>query len=172
MAVHQRDPKTGRFAAADSDSEMRPASLANLRPGPASLNPQANRSHGAYAVLSRERLDTKTQELAKALGEDAPVRDDDGGLPRYDTVVVEQLTEAMCRLEDIGDYLARRGWEDEHGKPRPVLDYEGKLRAHVLELLRDLGMTPAARAKLGLDLVKTQSAGERLEEHIRNKARP
>jgi hypothetical protein len=172
--TRQRNPKTGRFAGANSDSEMRPASLANLspHPNPANMNPQANRSHGAYAVLSRERLDTKTQELAQALGEDAPVRDDDGGLPRYDTVVVEQLAEAMCRLEDIGDYLARRGWEDEHGKPRPVLDYEGRLRAHVLELLRDLGMTPAARAKLGLDLVKTQTAGERLEAHIRDKARP
>jgi hypothetical protein len=99
MAVHQRDPKTGRFAGAESDSEMRPTSLANLQP--ANLSPQANRSHGAYAVLSRERLDTKTQELAQALGEDAPVRAEDGGLPRHDTVAVEQLAEAMCRLEDI-----------------------------------------------------------------------
>ena len=41
-----------------------------------------------------------------------------------------------------------------------MLAYEGRLRSHVLDLLRELGMTPAARAKLGLDLVRAQSAGD------------
>jgi P27 family predicted phage terminase small subunit len=156
----KRDPKTGRFAGPQPQNS--PTSLANLKP-PA----LANLRHGAYAAMPRERIAAKVLLLAEVLGADAPVRDDDGGLPQYDTVVVEQLAEAMDRLADIGDYLQRRGWEDEDGKPRPVLDYESKLRAHVLELLKELGMTPAARAKLGLDLVKTQTAGEQLEAHIR-----
>lgn len=63
--------------------------------------------------------------------------------------------EALCRLERIGEYIERRGWEDETGKPRPVLEYESRLRGHALDLLKELGMTPASRAKLGLDLARS-----------------
>ena len=81
-------------------------------------------------------------------------------------MIVRQLADALCRLDDIGDYLQRRGWEDENGKARPALEVEGRLRGHVLDLLRELGMTPAARAKLGLDLVRAQSASERLADDL------
>jgi hypothetical protein len=148
--------------ALSSDPAKRQRQLANLKPraGGGDLGYGRARRHGAYAKLPAERVDAKVRQVAQAIGEDAPVRADDGGLPAHDTVVVRQLAEALCRLDDIGDYLQRRGWEDEDGKERPVLAYEGRLRSHVLDLLRELGMTPAARAKLGLDLVRAQSAGD------------
>lgn len=147
-----------------SDPRKRSRQLANLTPGAGAGDggQQRARQHGAYAALPAGRVDAKVREVAQAIGEDAPVRADDGGLPAHDAVVVRQLAEALCRLDDIGDYLQRRGWEDEDGKERPVLAYEATLRRHVLDLLRELGMTPRARAALGLDLVRAQSASERL----------
>jgi phage terminase small subunit len=138
------------------DPAKRARQLANLRNAPAA--PGGNRrtvTHGAYANLPVERVSAKVREVAAALALDAPVRAEDGGLPAADAVVVRQLAEALCRLDDIAEYLQRRGWEDSSGKPRPVLDYEGRLRGHVLDLLRELGMTPRARAALGLDLART-----------------
>jgi phage terminase small subunit len=150
-----------------NDPQRRKAQLANLRNAPAA--PQGNqrtRVHGAYAALPAERVDAKVRQVAAALAEDAPVRAADGGLPAADAVAVRQLAEALCRLDDIAEYLSRRGWEDNSGKPRPVLDYEGRLRSHVLDLLRELGMTPRARAALGLDLVRAASAGDQLDAHL------
>jgi phage terminase small subunit len=120
-------------------------------------------THGAYAALSPERIGAKVRAVTDALAQDAPVRDVDGGLPAADAVVVRQLGEALCRLDDISAYLQRRGWEDESGRPRPVLEYEGRLRGHVLDLLRELGMTPKSRAALGLDLMR---AAETLDGYL------
>ena len=69
----------------------------------------------------------------------------------------------MCRLDDVGEYLSRHGWADEKGNPRPVLHVEGRLRGQVLELARELGMTPRSRAALGLDLVR---AGQALDASL------
>lgn len=144
-----------------NDPERRGRQLANLTPGAgaAAAQPGNERAatHGAYARLPADRVDAKVREVAAALAEDAPVRAADGGLPAHDTVAVRQLAEALCRLDNIADYLVRRGWEDDSGKPRPVLEYEGRLRSHVLDLLRELGMTPASRAKLGLDIARSAS---------------
>ena len=150
------------------DPGARARQLSNLRPGAGGGDGglQRGRKHGAFAALPAQRIDSKVATVTDALAQDAPVRAEDGGLPAHDTVVVRQLAEALCRLDDIADYLQRRGWEDENGKPRPVLEYEGRLRSHVLDLLRELGMTPAARAKLGLDLVRTRSAADRLDAEL------
>jgi len=130
------------------------ANLRNAPPPPPVGNRRAVR-HGAFAALPAERVDAKVEQVAAALAEDAPVRAVDGGLPAADAVIVRQLAETLCRLDDIAEYLLRRGWEDDSGKPRPVLEYEGRLRGHVLDLLRELGMTPRSRAALGLDLARS-----------------
>ncbi len=144
------------------DPDKRARQLANLRQG-VTTSPGRPLVHGAYARLSPERIDSKVREVAEALAQDAPVRAADGGLPAADAVAVRQLAETLCRLDDIAEYLNRRGWEDDSGKPRPVLEYEGRLRGHVLDLLRELGMTPKSRAALGLDLARTHRT---LEDEI------
>lgn len=148
------------------DPSARRRSLANLRRGVTPPPVGTRRVHGAYAALAPERVDAKVREVANALADDAPVRSADGGLPAHDTVVVRQLAECLCRLDDIGDFLRRRGWQDDNGNPRPVLEVEQRLRGHVLDLLRELGMTPKARAALGLDIVRAVSHQDKLDAHI------
>jgi hypothetical protein len=141
---------------------------ANLRNAPAA--PRGNqraRVHGAYAAIAAERLEAKTHAIFDALAADAPVRAVDGGLPREDSVVVRLLADALCRLDGIGEFLTRRGWQDDDGQPRAVLDVEARLRGQALNLAVELGMTPRSRAALGLDLVRAASAGDRLDEHLR-----
>ena len=145
-----------------NDPERRSRQLANLRPGRGKAGPGNGRaiSHGAYAQISAERLDAKTLEVAAALSSDAPVKAHDGTLPAADVAVIRLLADALCRLDDIAAYLLRRGWEDSDGRPRAVLEYEARLRNHVVDLLRELGMTPRSRAALGLDVVRARSAAD------------
>lgn len=129
-----------------------PESRANLVPGAGAGSDSGSLArryqHGAYAALPRERVNEKVLEIAAAISEDAPIKTTAGHLPPFDTVAVYELAEVMCRLDDIGAYLTENGWHAKDGKPRPILDYEAQLRRHKLDLLRELGMTPAARAKL------------------------
>ncbi len=140
-----------------NDPEKRSRQLANLTPGVAAAGSGNVRavSHGAFARVTGPRLAAKVREIVGALTEDAPVREVDGSLPAADAPAVRLLAETLCRLDSIGEYLDRRGWEGEDGKPRPVLEYEARLRTQSLDLLKELGMTPASRAKLGLDLART-----------------
>lgn len=136
------------------DPDARARQLANLRPG-ARTAPPGNRralSHGGYAAVTRDRLDTKVREVYDALAADAPLRDLDGGLPPADAVAIRMLAEALCRLESVAEYLNRRGWETDDGEPRPAVEVERRLRVEVADHLDALGMTPRSRAKLGLDL--------------------
>jgi Phage terminase, small subunit len=138
------------------DPDKRARQLANLQLAPpAPAGHQRAVSHGAYAQIARADLEEKVAAVYDALSSDAPVRDGDGTLPAADGPAIRMLAEALCRLDRIQEYLDRRGWEDSAGKPRPVLEYEARLRAHSLDLLKELGMTPASRAKLGLDLVRS-----------------
>ena len=91
------------------------------------------------------------------------MREGDGSLPAADGPAIRMAAEALVRLDRIGEFIERRGWEDESGKPRPVLEYEARLRGHAFDLLKELGMTPASRAKLGVDLARTAGAAEDAE---------
>jgi hypothetical protein len=110
-------------------------------------------SHGAYSAIAVERIDAKVRVMFDALAADAPVREN-GGLPAADGPVVRLLAETLCRLDDVTEFLGRRGWQDRKGNPRPALMVESRLRAQALSLLVELGMTPKSRAALGLDLVR------------------
>ena len=141
------------------DPTKRVRQLSNLRPvsfPPAPVGNVRRREHGAYGVIAREELEVKVREVFDALAADTPVREADGGLPAADVPAVRMLAEVLCRLDRIAEYLTRRGWQDDDGLPRPVLDYEARLRSHSLDLLKELGMTPRSRAALGLDLARAQ----------------
>jgi hypothetical protein len=158
--------------ALSGDSRARARQLANLRlqrSGPPPAPPAGNARavvHGAYAALPVDRVDAKARSIAAAVAQDAPVRADDGGLPAADGVVVRLLADALCRLDSIGEYLGRCGWQDSKGRPRAVLDVEARLRNQALDLTRELGMTPRSRAALGLDLVRAVAAGDQLAQHL------
>jgi phage terminase small subunit len=102
----------------------------------------------------RQRLEAKAREVYEAIGEDLPLRGPDGGPHPGDTVPVRLLAEALCRLEDVTAHLRDRGLLDSEGSVRPAVDLERRLRAEVLDLCRELGLTPRSRAALGLDLAR------------------
>jgi hypothetical protein len=131
---------------------------ANLVPAPpAPVGNDRAVSHGAYSAIAVERIDAKVRVMFDALAADAPVREN-GGLPAADGPVVRLLAETLCRLDDVTEFLGRRGWQDRKGNPRPALMVESRLRAQALSLLVELGMTPRSRAALGLDLVRAGQA--------------
>ena len=135
---------------------------ANLRRGgaiPPSVDGfKPNLRHGGYAAIVGERLDEETAKVMAALAADAPLRHR-GELPAADVARVQLLAEARCRLNNVAGYLRDRGWLDAKGAPRiAVLELERTLRAEVGRHLDALGMGPAARGKLGLDLARTVGA--------------
>jgi hypothetical protein len=153
--------------ALSSDPDKRARQLANLRPAPAApVGNHRTRRHGGYAQVSVERIEGRAREVFDALAADAPLRDEGGELPAVDHAAVHLLAQSLCRLEDVAGHLAATGWIDQRtGEPRQsVLDLEARLRREAASMLDRLGMTPASRARLGLDLVRVFDAAGALSE--------
>ena len=139
--------------------------LANLRRGNNSQpGNTASLRHGAYAVIARGRLEAKQREIFDALSDDAPLRDQDGDLPRHDGAIVALLSSALIRLESINSYLRDHGILDAKGEPRAVLEVEGRIRREAADLLDALGMTPRSRAKLGVDIARSVDLSTAMSE--------
>lgn len=137
-----------------SDPARRARQEANLVPGARTAPPgnQRARSHGGYAEVAQERVNSRVGELLAALAEDAPLRGPDGGLPAHDTVAVHLLATTLCRIEDVERHLTAYGYLDAKGDVRPAADLAGRLRREAADYLDSLGMTPRSRVRLGLDL--------------------
>lgn len=140
---------------------LSPRSRAALVPGGVPPAPKGNDRgvrHGAYARVAAGRLNAKAAEVFAALAADAPLRDAAGALPAADGALVRLAAEALCRLDSVAEFLARRGIEDDNGELRAgVLDIEGRLRREASDHLDALGMSPRSRARLGLDVARAQS---------------
>jgi len=144
------------------DPERRAAQLANLRPGKA---PEGNRralSHGGYGRLDEGRLASKRRELFEMLADDAPLRDEAGGLPRHDQLAVSLLAETLTRLESVRVYLDMHGQLDGKGRERPAVTIEDRLIGRAEDLAESLGMTPRSRAKLGVDTARGMSLADEI----------
>jgi len=151
-----------------SNSEgARNRQLANLKRGnnPAAPGNRLPVTHGAYAVIARDALDRKQREIFDALALDAPLRGQDGDLPRHDGAIVALLAACMLRLESISAYLRDHGIVDaKTGQPRAVLEAEGRIRREAADLLDSLGMTPRSRARLGVDIARTVDLATAMSE--------
>jgi len=141
-----------------SDPERRARQLSNLRPAPPAPHGHSrSRKHGGYATVLRERLEAQEAAIFDALAADAPLRDQAGELPAHDTAAVALLARCLCRLEDVAANVRDFGLFDQKtGAVRPVVDLEGRLRREAAGYLDALGMTPKARAALGLDLAHVE----------------
>lgn len=129
--------------------------------------PQGNRravTHGAHAEVLPARLSAKAQAIAAELAVEAPVRGPDGGLPVYDREAVRQLARCLVRLDDVGAYLDQHGVLDRRGKERSAARAERRLRGEAARWLAALGMTPTARARLGLDLARAADLATAMSE--------
>lgn len=141
------------------DEQARRRQLANLRRGAgdagAGLGNQRAVTHGSYARIAEAELEAKTLEVFDALAADAPDRAEDGGLPAHDALVVRMLAEVMVRRERVRTEELRHGLETPDGRLRGVVEYGLKLDAQALDYAKELGMTPASRRKLQLNVART-----------------
>lgn len=152
-----------------SQRQQRPAkSPSGTEQGPKPpAPPTGNRravSHGAHAQVLPARLDAKAQAVYVELAADAPVRGQDGDLPAHDREMVRLLARCLCRLEDVSAWLDEHGVLDRRGKVRSAALWERRLRSEAARYLAALGMTPTARAKLGLDLARTVDLATAMSE--------
>ena len=139
-----------------------PNSLANLIPGAgqAGVGNTRRNEHGGYAAIIPSRLREKEREVYDVLSADLPLREADGSAPATDALVVSLLAETLCRLDSVKSFVNRRGFEDDKGEVRPAVTLETRLRDQGLAIAKELGMTPASRARLGLDLIRAAGAAE------------
>jgi len=159
------------------DPSKRERQLANLKlgsgKGSAPPGNQRRRLHGAYGTVAPDLLDAATRQIFDALAADAPVREHDGGLPAADVPAVRLLADTLCRLDSIGEYLARRGWEGEDGKPRPVLEYEASLTrvGHDARARDDASQSREARARLSTRPPDVRGRGRRCRRCVGQRRR-
>jgi hypothetical protein len=147
--------------------------LANLVPGAGAGDGGHRRHlvHGGYGRIARRDLEAKEREVFEALNADLPLRESDGSVPAADQVVVRLLAEALVRLARVHDFVNERDIEDKKGRLRPAAELEVRLRSQALDLCRELGLTPAARARLGLDLTRAERARRRtLDDFVNGSA--
>ena len=143
--------------------------LANLQPGAGAGDGglQRARTHGAYARVHAERVGQREAEIYEALAADAPLRTGDE-LPVHDGAIVTLLAECMCRREDVAANVRDFGIFEQRGRRkgqlRTVLDAEARLRREAAGYLEQLGMTPASRVKVGLDLQRADNLADAMTD--------
>jgi hypothetical protein len=149
------------------DPRARSRQLANLRRGDTKpTGNQSARTHGGYARVVLDRLEERERLIFEALAEDAPLRDENGNLPRRDAVAVRLLAQCLCRLEDVSANVNVYGVLEQRGKRkgqiRPAVELEARLRVEAREHCAGLGMSPAACARLGVDVARVANATQSL----------
>jgi len=142
------------------DPIKRQRQLANLRRG-RTIGGGRPASHGAYAQIARDRLEQRESDVFDAL---AALRNADGSLPAADAVAVRLLAECLLRLDSIAAHLRDHGILDGEGNVKPVVEVEGRLRREAADHAEALGMTPRARAKIGMDLIRAEVAAQGASE--------
>lgn len=119
---------------------------------------QRGRRHGGHAVIARSEL----TEVGDAIRQVVPVQH------QADDWTIRELADALVRLGRFRDYIdAHDPWSGSKAqvtKVRSAMRHEERMANRVLRLLRELGMTPASRAKLGVDIARSVSLAEAMSE--------
>jgi hypothetical protein len=115
-------------------------------------------SHGAF---SERLVGPIVQEMLEAVAEmcaDLPA-----GQPGF-AAQRALLCRKMARLRMVSEHLDENGYFNQRGNPRPSVKLELELLRSVEVTLAALGLTPAAAARLGVDLARSHSLADELEE--------
>lgn len=136
--------------------EGRARALANLR-----QFRQAHDRHGVYAI---DMAQPATRELADRI---IQVLEGQDLLRPADRVTVNLLAVTLRRIQQAEEFLDRNGLVNSKGRVRPVAELLVKLLREAREYAAQLGMTPAARARLGLDTARTFDLAAALAEGAR-----
>jgi hypothetical protein len=114
--------------------------------------------HGAYSENMVGDVARGIVPMVDRLCEGTPAADH-----RFEAARVILATK-LARLELVGEYLDKRGGSPVGGRGQIIkaAQLEMQLMASVEKSLSDLGLTPAAAAKLGVDLARSHSIVEEL----------
>jgi hypothetical protein len=143
--LFRRDRGIGKSSPYNTEVGRR--TLQNLRPGQNGRQPRV--IHGGKARVSEYELTEKEQAVYEAIQADLPIKTDDGETPHPDRMVVRQLAEALIRRQRVTAYERANGLLADNGKVRPATELGLELDRRILDLARELGMTPRSRATLG-----------------------
>lgn len=111
----------------------------------------AHQTHGAYSVRT---TDPATGALVGHL-RDVLSGEPDAILREADVPVLESAAVLIRQRHRLAEWLEQNGVVDESGKVRPAVEALIKVTRALLEHSNSLGMTPTARARLGLDVART-----------------
>jgi hypothetical protein len=111
-------------------------------------------THGVNATLA---LQPRTQVLAEYLVSIVP------GFADSDLPSVWTLAGVLAQIEAGRAYIEEHGMLDKKGRPQPVMATLTTLQNTAHRMTESLGLTPASRAKLGLDVAKGQSLAAEIE---------
>ena len=119
--------------------------------GRCKLHGGGSTTHGATSIRT---TDPGTQLLADHLAQ--VLQGEPQALLRpVDRPALESAAVLLRQRQRLEEWLNKHGPVDEKGQPRPALEVLIKVERALLEHLRELGMTPASRAKLGVDVART-----------------
>jgi hypothetical protein len=154
----RRKRKGGAGKGQGGGGRKHPNSLANLRPltGPPVGNTHAM-THGYRSRLLVQDVAAETAELASLLAKAAPVKDTDGTAPLADTTAIEVAAVALRRWRSVHTWCEMHGRIDDKGEVKPAAHYELQGEQALHRALDVLGMNPASRSRLGLNLARAQS---------------
>lgn len=147
------------------DPEKRRRQLENLRAAPPAPPGHARSlRHGGRAKVLYRDVEAEVREIMDALGEAAPVREADGGLPDADLPAVEVAARALARYRRLSSWLDAHGRIKESGEVKDAAQLELSAERRLADALAALGMDPSSRAKLGVDLARGTTLADELAE--------
>jgi len=117
--------------------------------------------HGAYSETSLIPLQDKKLKLIDdiLLGERAMISP-------ADSIAKELLARNLAKVDLIDKFLAERGLflNLEEGRPQPILKVYWMALNSAARLCEALGLTPAARARLGLKVAQAVDLASQIQE--------
>jgi hypothetical protein len=113
--------------------------------------------HGAYSVVALgPRVEILGTQIRSLLDEQLG-----SAVCEADAPSIALLALALAQVEAATTWLNEHGLIDEHDQPRGLLRHLGTMLNTAARIADRLGMTPTARAALGLDLVTAKGAALR-----------
>lgn len=135
--------------------EGKERALANLRP----RNKQRD-YHGVYSITeATPEVQQLSQQIRQLLGGDTLSH-----LRQADEVSIQLAATALRKVQQCEVYLESHGLADTEGRLRAVAELEVKFMNTAMMLLDRLGLSPAARAKLGLHQAQAVTLAEALAQ--------
>jgi hypothetical protein len=147
-----------------------PNSRAQLKPGAGQWKPGQPSPHLKHGLRSGEDaspewrrmiLAPAADEIVEALADAVPLKGPDGRcLPQF-RPAVEAAALLSIQVRRCVAYLSTQGDTDERGRLRPEVEQLDRATARYLSALRELGATPLAVSKLGLNVAHVEDLAVR-----------